>query len=261
MPGSHLICSDLSFTYRAGPDPALDKLSFAVEQGEFVGLLGPNGSGKSTLLQCLSGLLPPGQGQILVAGKPITSLPERQRALLLAALPQRPETLPSLSAFALTLMGRYAHAPFLGAYSDHDKAVAFAALAECGAAHLAARPADCLSGGEAQRVLLARSLAQNAAVLLLDEPTAGLDPACARLVMEAIARRNQRKGLTVLAAMHDLNLAALYCDRLIFLKQGRLAADGPTRQVFTSAVLEEVYETRLAVAPHPVDGVPQALPL
>ena len=254
-----IVCQKLGFTYFAAPRAALSDICCTLEQGDYVGLLGPNGSGKSTLLHCLSGLLPPSQGQALVAGLALAGLPEKRRARLVAALPQRPEFVPTLSAFALVLMGRYAHTSFWGNYNEKDKAIALAALAECGAAHLARRPASCLSGGELQRVLLARSLAQNAAVLLLDEATAGLDPACSDQVLSAISRRNRECGLTVLAAMHDVNLAARYCRRLIFLKAGRIVANGPVETVFTTQVLEAVYETRFSIVKHPVNGCPQAL--
>lgn len=257
----HVACNGLSFAYGSPRHrrPALDGLSLVLPQGAFVGLLGPNGSGKSTLLRCLAGTLTPQTGQVLVLGRSIARLPERRRARLAAMLPQRPETVPALTAFALVLMGRYAHTPFLGGYGKEDRIAAWRALEETGAGHLAGRSADTLSGGELQRVLLARALAQNAPLLLLDESVAGLDPACQTAVLDSLARRNRADGLTVIAALHDLNLAALYCDRLIFLKQGRIAADGPTEEIFTAQTLGEVYENAVAVVPHPALARPQAL--
>ncbi len=258
---AHVVCEGLSFAY--GPSrhrrPALESLSLVLPQGAFVGLLGPNGSGKSTLLRCLAGTLAPRAGQVLVLGRPIARLPERRRARLAAMLPQRPETVPALTAFALVLMGRYAHTPFLGGYGKEDRTAAQRALEETGAAHLAGRSADTLSGGELQRILLARALAQDAPLLLLDEAVAGLDPACQTAVLDSLARRNRADGLTVIAALHDLNLAALYCDRLIFLKQGRIVADGSTERIFTAQTLGEVYENAVAVVPHPALPRPQAL--
>ena len=174
-------------------------------------------------------------------------------------LPQRPETVPALTAFALVLMGRYAHTPFLGGYGKEDRIAARRALEETGAAHLAGRSADTLSGGELQRVLLARALAQDAPLLLLDEAVAGLDPACQTAVLDSLVRRNRAEGLTAIAALLDLNLAALYCDRLVFLKQGRIVADGPTERIFTAQTLGEVYENAVAVVPHPALPRPQAL--
>ena len=258
---AHVVCKGLSFAY--GPPrhrrPALESLSLVLPQGSFVGLLGPNGSGKSTLLRCLAGTLAPQAGQVLVLGRPIARLSERRRARLAAMLPQRPETVPALTAFALVLMGRYAHTPFLGGYGKEDRIAARRALEETGAAHLAGRSADTLSGGELQRVLLARALAQDAPLLLLDEAVAGLDPACQTAVLDSLVRRNRAEGLTAIAALHDLNLAALYCDRLVFLKQGRIVADGPTERIFTAQTLGEVYENAVAVVPHPALPRPQAL--
>jgi iron complex transport system permease protein len=239
--------------------PVLDSVTFALEPGEFVGLLGPNGSGKSTLLHCLSGLLAPQQGQALINGAAVASLPEKKRALLLATLPQRPESVPALPVLGLVLMGRYARTPFLGGYGSADVAAAIAVLAELDAVHLAFRPANCLSGGELQRVFLAQTLAQETALLLLDEATAGLDQSSQTAVLDMLLTRNRSANLTVFAAMHDVNLAALYCRRLIFLKKGRIVADGPTESVFTEALLSRVYETDITVVAHPRTGRPQAL--
>ncbi|MDR2799694.1 MAG: iron chelate uptake ABC transporter family permease subunit [Desulfovibrio sp.] len=257
--GGEICCLGLSFAYKSGSPPVLDEVSLRIRPGEFAGLLGPNGSGKSTLLLCISGLLKGRTGKVLVSGADITALPERKRALLVSCLPQKPEFIPPLSAFSLALMGRYAHIPFLGAYGAGDRGIAMAALAETGAAYLAGRYADSLSGGELQRVLMARTLAQDATVLLLDEATAGLDPAFARSLPEALALRNKRTGLTVLAAMHDLNLAALFCDRLIFLKEGKILADGPTPEVFNAQTLRAVFACDFHVINHPRLDRPQVL--
>lgn len=258
----HAFCEDLRFSYspvRRTPSWTLSDISLSLDRGEFVGLLGPNGSGKSTLLRCLSGVLKPQQGHALVMGRNMAELPERRRAFLCAMLPQQPEAVPALSAFSLVLMGRYAHTPFLGGYAKDDEVAAWRALKETGAAHLAGRTADTLSGGELQRVLLARALAQNAPLLLLDEATAGLDPGCQTAVLDSLARRNRATGLTILAALHDLNLAALYCRRLIFLKRGAVVADGPTERVFTPDILRRVYENDVSVVRHPILDRPQAL--
>ena len=258
----HILCQSLRFAYapsRENSLPTLQDISLSLSQGEFVGLLGPNGSGKSTLLRCVSGLLKPQKNRALVMGRDISGLREKQRALLLAMLPQRPESVPALSAFSLCLMGRYAHTPFLGGYGKNDHAAVWRALHETGAEQLAERTADTLSGGELQRVLLARALVQGAPLLLLDEATAGLDPGYQTAVLDSLARRNAEAGLTILAALHDLNLAALYCRRLIFLKQGQIIADGPTEKVFTPGILSTVYESPVTVIRHPAIDRPQAL--
>lgn len=257
-----LYAEDLHVGYAHGPKgrgPVLRGISLRLEPGEFTGLLGPNGSGKSTLLQCLSGVLPVWQGTVRIDGRDVASLREKELARLLACLPQRADDVPSLPVFDLTLMGRYAWTPFLGGYQAEDRQMAAAALAETGAAHLAARPADRLSGGELQRVLLARTLAQDTGLLLLDEATSGLDIACQTAVLRALDKRNRERGLTVLAVMHEINLAAMYCRRLIFVKEGRIVADGPTKEVFTEKLLGEIYDSPVRVVRHPSCGAPQAL--
>lgn len=265
-----LQCSGINFGYektrallpprkKARNRDTLSEVSFSLKRGEFAALLGPNGSGKSTLLHCLSGLLSPRQGYVAVTGENIAGLAEKKRALLLSHLPQRPETIPALSAFRLVLMGRYAHTSFLGDYGQEDRQLASAALSLTGVSHLADRTANTLSGGELQRVLLARALVQASPVLLLDEATAGLDPAFQTAVLDTLALMNRECGLTILAAMHDLNLAALYCERIILLKNGRIAADGPVAEIFTGSLLSDIYECDISVFPHPDSGAPQAL--
>ncbi|MGE4554264.1 MAG: ABC transporter ATP-binding protein [Desulfovibrionaceae bacterium] len=225
--------------------------------GEFVGLLGPNGSGKTTLLLTLCRVLPCRSGRIAVHGRDIHSLQLKTLATYIASVPQRfgiPDGLPVRS---LVLMGRYAHLDFLAGYGPEDEAAADQALREAGVADLADRRAGELSGGELQRVLLARALAQQTPALLLDEAVANLDVAARVQVCDRLAAQAAR-GVTILAALHDINLAAQYCGRLVFLKHGRVAVDGPTEAVFTSEILRDIYETEIVVAPHPVTGRPQA---
>lgn len=255
-----LVCRNLAFAYGKKKAPALlDNISFSLNKGEFAALLGPNGSGKSTLLHCLSGELRPRGGAVSILGKNAAKLGEKERARLLALLPQSAESIPALSAYRMALMGRYAHTPFLGAYSAEDHDLALGALGRTGVRHLAARPADTLSGGELQRVLLARAFAQETPLLLLDEAVAGLDPAYQIAVLELLRQKNACGEACILAAMHDLNLAALYCNRLIFIKQGKIIADGPLRETFSAKILEEVYDCRVSIVPHPQSGAPQAL--
>lgn len=266
---SCIFCRELCFGYgkrrmtaceENGPDAALlAEISFTLRKGEFVGLLGPNGSGKSTLLHCLSGVLRPWAGEVSVQGHPVGKTGDKERARLLAHLPQKPESVPALSVFKMVLMGRFAYTPYLGGYSADDKRLALESLTQVGALHLAERSADSLSGGELQRVLLARTFAQSTSLILLDEAVSGLDPAFQLSVLEVLKRKNAAQGVGILAAMHDLNLASLYCHRLIFLKKGRIVADGPLAETFIPKVLESVYECEVVVVPHPLNGAPQAL--
>ncbi len=225
--------------------------------GEFAALLGPNGSGKTTLLSALAGLIPPMQGTVELAGRDSAKLSPRERAKLVSCVPQGASAPQGYTVRELVRMGRYAHTGFLGGYGPRDEEAAQAALIEAGCLDLAERQAAELSGGEYQRVLLARALCQGRAALLLDEATSALDLARRVEAFDLLARQHAAGG-TILAAVHDLNLAALYCPRLIFLKAGRVALDGPTLDVFTEANLKDIYETDLRVAPHPVTGAPQA---
>ncbi len=246
-----------------GSRAVLHEVSLTLTRGELVGLLGPNGGGKSTLLLALSGVLLLRSGQVRAGGRDLTALSDKERARFIACVPQRAESPFGLSVAALVRMGRYAHLSLWGGYGPEDLAAADRAMAETGLDGqngLAARRADELSGGELQRVLLARALAQEAGVLLLDEAMASMDIG-RRMEAFDLLTAKCRAGLAVLTAVHDVNLAALYCGRLIFLKSGRIVADGPTAEVFTPELLSEVYETKILVAPHPATGAPQAHPV
>lgn len=239
----------------------LTGLDFLVNTGEFVGILGPNGSGKSTLLHALSGLLPPKGGRITVKGEGLGSLASRLRAQILAVVPQSAEVRFPFSCLEIVLMGRYPRRRRLGTLTDEDLLMALRAMRQTTTAHLKERPITEVSGGEGQRVVIARALAQAPEVLLLDEATSSLDVRKKLEIFEILKILNKARSLTVLCAMHDLNLAALYCRRLMFLKDGRIIKDGPTDEVFTPDLLEEVYETPMEVRWHPVYHRPYAVML
>ena len=244
-----------------GRREVLRGIDLRVGRGELVGLLGPNGSGKTTLIKALAGLLPAASGRVEIGGADIRSLSHRERALRLSCVPQRVEAPAGFSVRELVLMGRFARTGLLsGPLSDYgpdDHAAAEAALREARALDLAGRQASELSGGELQRVFLARALAQGRDLLLLDEAVSALDMARRVEAYDLLAALN-RTGSTVLSALHDLNLAALYCPRLVFLKDGRITLDGPTAEIFTESNLKDIYETDIRVAAHPVTGAPQA---
>lgn len=246
-----------------GARTVLHGVHLCAKAGETVALLGPNGSGKTTLLRTLSGVLPVSGGTIYLGDGPspaeIGSLSPRQRARLVAAVPQRIDHLPHMQARDMVLLGRYAYLSWWGAYSAEDYATADRALTATGAQGLAQRFLEELSGGELQRVLLARALAQQSPVLLLDELSAGLDVARMKELFDLLEIR-RRAGACVLTVMHDLNLAALYATRLVGLQAGRVLFDGPVAQVFTEEHLSTLYETPIHVFSHPVCPVPQACP-
>ncbi len=196
-------------------------LNFQVNRGEFVGILGPNGSGKSTLLHALSGLLPPLHGRIVIKSEALGGLPSRLRAQILAVVPQTTDVRFPFSCLEIVLMGRYPHRRRLGTLTDADLVRAFKSMRRTTTMHLKERTITEVSGGECQRVVIARALAQDPEILLLDEATSSLDVRKKLEIFEILKYLNETRGLTVLCAMHDLNLAALYCGRLMFLKDGQ----------------------------------------
>jgi iron complex transport system ATP-binding protein len=244
-----------------GDRTVLTDLNFQVNPGEFVGILGPNGSGKSTLLHALSGLLPPKSGSIMIRDRRLETMASRLRAQILAVVPQSTEVRFPFPCLEIVLMGRYPHRKRLGSLTDEDLLWALKSMHRTTTDHLKERPITEVSGGECQRVVIARALAQDPQILLLDEATSSLDVRKKLEIFEILKLLNETRGLTVLCAMHDLNLAALYCRRLIFLKDGGIVQDGPTEEVFTPEVLAQVYETPMEVIRHPGYQRPYAVML
>jgi cobalamin transport system ATP-binding protein len=239
----------------------LKALDFQINRGEFVGILGPNGSGKSTLLHALSGLLKPRHGRIVIKSEALGGLPSRLRAQILAVVPQTTDVRFPFSCMEIVLMGRYPHRRRLGTLTDADLVRALKSMRRTSTMHLKDRTITEVSGGECQRVVIARALAQEPEILLLDEATSSLDVRKKLEIFEILKYLNETRDLTLLCAMHDLNLAALYCGRLMFLKEGRIVVDGPTDRVFTPEILTQVYETPMEVVWHPAHQRPYAVML
>lgn len=235
--------------------PALDGVSLQIPQGEFAGVVGPNGSGKTTLLRAIHALVPPERGTVLLRGADAAGLTARQVASMVAMVAQQPHHGFGFSVQDIVMMGRYPHLPLFAAESEADVAVVRDAMERTRTWHLRSRPVDGLSGGERQRVLLARALAQAPEVLLLDEPTAHLDIRYQLDMMELIAGLNAR-GLTVIAALHDLNLASMFCRVMVLLHEGHVAGMGAPAEVLTPARLRDVYGAEVEVRTHPVTGRP-----
>jgi iron complex transport system ATP-binding protein len=250
---------ELSFAYDGRP--VLDRVTLRAEPGEVVGLLGPNGSGKSTLIKLLSGVLEPGSGSVLVGEMPIETLPRRELARRLAVVPQEPTFAFSFTALEIVLMGRHPHLAGLSFESAADVELASAALQRCAADELAEREIHELSAGERQRVVFARALAQQPRVLLLDEPASFLDIRHQVEIYDIVRELAVERRCSVLTVMHDLNLAAEYCDRIYLLRDGRVEADGPTAEVFTYANLTRVFDTDVWVDTHALTGGLLVLPL
>ncbi|MDN5743522.1 MAG: ABC transporter ATP-binding protein [Nocardioidaceae bacterium] len=228
----------------------LDAVSIDCAAGRITGILGPNGSGKTTLLRLLAGLLRPDAGEVWLGETPLSQLRPRQRARRLAILEQHATTGLDLAVHEVVELGRVPHRPFLAGSRRADRPIVDEAMSAAGVAHLAARRWATLSGGERQRTQLARALAQQAGVLLLDEPTNHLD---LRHQLEFLDRI-RGSGLTVVAALHDLELAAAYCEDLVVLDAGRVVAAGPTAAVLRPAVVAQVWGVDTAVEPHPARG-------
>ncbi|MEU8789113.1 ABC transporter ATP-binding protein [Streptomyces sp. NPDC048643] len=236
----------------AGTVRLLDDIRLAADSGTFVGLVGPNGSGKSTLLRCVYRALRPAGGVIRLNGEDLHAMDARAAARLLAALPQESSAEFDFTVAEVVGMGRLPHRRRTAA---DDRAICAGAMDRTGVAHLADRGFLALSGGEKQRVLIARALAQRPQVLVLDEPTNHLDIAH-QLDVLALVRDS---GPTVLAALHDLNLAAAHCDVLYVIADGRIVASGPPLEVLRPKLLAEVFGVRAHPVRHPVTGAVQLL--
>jgi iron complex transport system ATP-binding protein len=242
-----------------GDSEVLRGLDLAIDAGEMVGLLGPNGSGKSTLLRVLSGLLQPTGGRVQLSGASLHSYPARQRARLIGLVPQY-ATIPfAFSVTDIVAMGRNPYLGLMASPGPEDFAAINAALERTDCLHLRDRLVTELSGGELQRVIIARALAQEARILLLDEPTAHLDLNHQLDIARMLRQLNRERGLTVLWVSHDLNLAAEFCERLVMLQDGRIVADGTPSEVITPQWLAQVYGLRLPVAANPSSGRPQVI--
>jgi len=236
---------------------ALRDVSFDVRRGEFLGIIGPNGSGKTTLIRIIDGILVPEKGDISVNGENIRGMRRRDLARLVAVVPQDSAMIFPFKALEVVMMGRSPHLGMLRFEGDRDFEIARGAMEMTDTISLADRSIDRLSGGERQRVLIARALAQEPEVVLLDESTAFLDIKHQAAFFGLMKALNRGKGLTVLAATHDINLAAAYCDRIMLLKNGRIHSLGVPGEVITEANIKEVYETDVLVDANPLNGLPR----
>ena len=240
---------------------AVRDLCLSVKKGEVFGLLGPNGSGKSTIVRLLSGVLSPSRGRICFAGQDLTSYHREAMARRIAVVPQDTPIASPFSALEVVLMGRSPHHSRFGFESEADIALARQAMKLTGVEGLESRAIHELSGGERQRVMLARALAQTPELLLLDEPTAFLDIKHQVEVYDLVKRLSRQKGLTVISILHDLNLAALYCDRLALLKFGAVFRVGTPEEVLTYVNVRSVYETEVYIGLNDITGKVHILPL
>jgi iron complex transport system ATP-binding protein len=239
--------------------PVLHGVTCTAAAGGWLALIGPNGAGKSTLIRAAAGLVAY-EGAIRLDGTDVRSLRLRDRARLMAYVPQEPVLPPDMTVEQYVLLGRTPHLGYLGGPGRHDKERAAAALERLDVARFAGRRLARMSGGERQRVVLARALATEPALLLLDEPTSMLDVGHQQQVLELVDRLRRESGLTVLSTLHDLTAAGQYADELVLLHEGRVAAAGPAVSVLTRELIAAVYAARVSVTAGQ-DGRPVVAPV
>jgi iron complex transport system ATP-binding protein len=250
--------NNLSVFY--GTRQILHEIQLEVRSGEIVALLGPNGAGKSTLIRSISGVIPIRSGNIFVDQKDVTSLSTMQRARHISVVPQAISMPPAFTVWETVLLGRTPYLNFLGQTSAKDEAIARQALEQVDVVHLIEKRMDEISGGEQQRVLLARTLAQDTPILLMDEPTTHLDISHQIDLLKLITKQAREKNLTVLVALHDLNLASMFADRIAIVQNGLLCVAGTPQETLTSDIINSVYHVPVHIVSHPQTGVPFVIP-
>jgi iron complex transport system ATP-binding protein len=253
--GSILSMKNVGFRY--GDSWALKDMHIRVLPGELVGIMGPNGSGKSTLLKVADGILSPQEGEVMLQGRPLPSYSRRGLARQVAMVAQESHFRFSFSALEVVLMGRFPHLGRFQFEGRQDMEVVMQALESTHCLHLADRSIDALSGGEKQRILIARALVQEPAIVLLDEPTSFLDLRYKKEIFQLIFNLTRQRGLSVLVVSHDIDLSAQYCDRMVMLRQGRVYARGEPADVITAENMEAVYGCPVVVDKNPVSGSPR----
>ena len=238
----------------------IEDMTMEVKPGEVLGLVGPNGCGKSTLIKALSRIIAPRSGSILLNGEEIKQIPRAQLAKMLGVVPQIPLLPSNFTAFEVVLMGRNPHLGLLQYEGKKDMDIAWQAMTRTATGHLAGRKIGQLSGGEIQSIVIARVLAQQTQAILLDEPTANLDIGRQVYILDLMSSLSRQNGLTLVFALHELNLAAQYCDRLVLIENGRIQCQGKPAEVITAENIKRVYGNGSYVGSHPLSGLPVVLP-
>ena len=253
-----LAADDLVLSY--GAATIVDHVSLHIPEGKVSAFLGPNGSGKSTIFRALARLLRPRHGTVVIDGAAIGSMTTKQVARKLAILPQQPVTPESITVEDLIWYGRHPHRRPLAGTGAADREAVEWAIRATQLEGLRNHPVDALSGGQRQRAWIALALAQDTSILLLDEPTTFLDLSHQLEVLELCAELNRDQGKTVVMVLHDVNLAAEYCDHLFVIKNGQVFTQGSPGQVLTRDLIRAVYDVDAQVIPHPVSGRPLCIP-
>jgi iron complex transport system ATP-binding protein len=249
-----LTLSDID--YSAGPKPILSGIDLALSRGRIYGLVGPNGSGKSTLLKIIARQIAPTSGAIEVEGKPAAEWGNRAFAREVAYMPQFTPATDGMTVRELVALGRFPWHGTLGRFTSTDRAMVQDAIARTDLEDFADRLVADMSGGERQRAWIAMMLSQNARCLLFDEPTSALDLAHQASVLSLVQELSHERGLTVVIVLHDINLAARYCDEIIALNRGKITARGTPAEIMQTEMLQTIFGVGMGVFPHPVRNEP-----
>ena len=247
-------------TLSYGDKKVVEGVTFQVMPGEIVGIVGPNGSGKSTIIKALSRVIAPHSGRVVINDRDISRIPRKELSLLISVVPQTPLLPSAFTAFDIVLMGRNPHLGLFQYEGPRDIEITWQAMKQTSTQGLVERRVGELSGGEIQCVVIARALAQETQAILLDEPTANLDISRQIEILDLVKGLCRKNKLAVVVAMHDLNLAVHYCDRLLLINNGMIRAEGTPAEVINTQNLEEVYGPGNYVLPHPLSGLPVVLP-
>jgi len=245
---------NVSFGY--GKKPVLDGINMAVDRGELMGIIGPNGSGKSTMVKGICRILNPTSGRVIIDGKDVSAISRGELAKMVAVVPQSPNLPDTYTAFEIVLMGRTPYLSRLRFEGKKDFDIAWRAMEMTRTQSLAECRVDEISGGEKQRLTIARALTQEPKLILLDEPTAHLDINYQIETLNFIKKLCRDQNMAAVTVLHDLNLAAQYCGRLALLNGGRIHTEGSPQEVITSENIRQVYGADVCVYPHPVNGLP-----
>jgi iron complex transport system ATP-binding protein len=249
-----------NITLDYGQRPVIRDISFRLRPGELLGLVGPNGCGKTSVIKSLSRILTPGSGRILLDGNELSAIPRNTLARLIGVIPQNPSLPETFTVFEVVILGRNPHLGLLSAETARDMAIVWQAMERTGITQLAKRRIGELSGGEKQRVTIARVLAQQPQIILMDEPTANLDISQQMDILNLITGMCREKNTAGMIAIHDLNIAAQYCTSIIMLKNGQIYAEGVPCQVITAENVREVFGADTTIYHHPENNLPMVLP-
>jgi len=250
-----------SLTLGYGKKVVADNLSVAIPDGHFTAIIGPNGCGKSTLLRTLSRLMTPNQGHVYLDGEQIQRFNSKEVARRIGLLAQNATTPGDITVQELVSRGRYPHQPLFTRWRQEDDRAVQRAMQATGVADLAMQSVDTLSGGQRQRAWIAMVLAQETAIMLLDEPTTWLDISYQIDVLELLSKLNREQGYTLAAVLHDLNQACRYATHLIALRDGKMVAQGAPKEIVTAELIEAVYGLRCMIIEDPVAHTPLVVPL